>query len=158
MSLRALVANSGLTDDVRHAIFQAEMRSYRDELVHLDAMWKMRPEWATVGDRDADLRVFEGVWSGISEEGLGAPRGAEFVAKHFGERSDEAQARIRSLLRANADLSGAFRRDAEQRLALSAGDIGLSPNTTNKGWHNLSRLHAHLCKRLPDLRPIDVSE
>lgn len=65
----------------------------------------------------ADLGVLEGVWSGISEDGLGAPRGFDFVSKHFAGRSVEEQARIRALLRGHPDLSDAVRRDAERRLA-----------------------------------------
>lgn len=116
MSLRDLVANSGLTDDMCGAIFQTEMRSYRDELVHLEAGWKIRPDWAAITDRDSDLAVYEGVWSGVSTDGLGAPRNAEFVGKHFAERSEEEQDRIRWLLRDQHGLSDALRSDAEKRL------------------------------------------
>lgn len=116
MSLRDLVANSGLTDEMCGAIFQAEIRSYRDELVFLEAAWKMRADWATVTDRDRDLAIYESVWSGISADGLGAPRNAEFVGKHFSERSEEEQDRIRWLLRDQHGLSDALRSDAEARL------------------------------------------
>lgn len=127
MSLRDLVANNGLTDEMCGAIFQAEMRSYRDELVHLEAAWKMRPDWAAITDRDSDLAIYEGVWSGISTDGLGAPRNAEFVGKHFAERSEEDQDRICWLLRDQHALSDALRSDAQKRLE----EFGVTANAVS---------------------------
>ena len=135
VSLRDLVANSGLTDDVRGATFQAEMRSYRDELVHLEAVWKMPPEWAAVGDCDGDLDA----WFDLVPVTIGKSPRDRNPETTFQQIVDTAAERV-----AKGDLS--------------AGDICLSPNTTNKHWHNLARLHADLCSRLPGAVPIDVSK
>ena len=93
-----------------------EVRSYRNELVHLEAAWKVHPEWSRVSNRDNDLAMFQSLWKGIADEGLGVPRDWDFVEKHFAEFDHEMQCRVRDLLRDHRDLPESLRLTAQARL------------------------------------------
>lgn len=51
MSFRDNVAQLGLDEQAISTIFMEEVRSYRNELVHLEAAWKVHPEWSRVSNR-----------------------------------------------------------------------------------------------------------
>ena len=99
MSFRDNVAQFGLDEQAISTIFVEEVRSYRNELVHLEAAWKVHPAWSTVSNRDDDLEMFQALWKGIADEGLGVPRDWDFVEKHFAEFDHDMQCRVRDLLR-----------------------------------------------------------
>ncbi|NIJ61135.1 site-specific integrase [Qipengyuania flava] len=116
MSFRDNVAKFGLDEQAISTIFLEEVRSYRNELVHLEAAWKAHPAWSSVSNRDADLAMFQALWKGIADEGLGVPRDWDFVEKHFAEFDDEMQCRVRDLLREHRDLPESLRLTAQARL------------------------------------------
>ncbi len=127
MSLRKQVAEHGLNQETAATIFTEEMRAYRDELVHLEALWKAHPVYITVSTRSDDLAVFESLWAGIAADGLGVPRDWEFIERHFARFDDDMKARIHSLLRDHPDLPDTVRKAAMQRLE----DQGLIANAFN---------------------------
>ena len=116
MSFRDNVAQLGLDEQAISTIFMEEVRSYRNELVHLEAAWKVHPEWSRVSNRDNDLAMFQSLWKGIADEGLGVPRDWDFVEKHFAEFDHEMQCRVRDLLRDHRDLPESLRLTAQARL------------------------------------------
>jgi len=116
MSFRENVVRFGLDEQAISTIFLEEVRSYRNELVHLEAAWKAHPDWGRVSNRDDDLAMFQALWKGIADEGLGVPRDWDFVEKHFAEFDDEMQCRVRDLLRDHRDLPESLRLTAQARL------------------------------------------
>jgi len=116
MSFRDNVAELGLDEQAISTIFIEEVRSYRNELMHLESAWKMHPVWSRTSNRQDDLAVFEKLWAGIAEEGLGVPRDWDFVEKHFADFDEEMQANIRSLLRDHPSLPESLALAAQQRL------------------------------------------
>lgn len=116
MSFRDNVAQLGLDEQAISTIFMEEVRSYRNELVHLEAAWKVHPEWSRVSNRDNDLAMFQSLWKGIADEGLGVPRDWDFVEKHFPEFDRDMQCRARDLLREHRDLPESLRLTAQARL------------------------------------------
>lgn len=116
MSFRDNVAKLGLDEQAISTIFLAEVRSYRNELVHLEAAWKVHPDWSRVSNRDDDLAMFQALWQGIADEGLGVPRDWDFVEKHFAEFDHDMQCRVRDLLREHRDLPESLRLTAQARL------------------------------------------
>ena len=96
MSFRENVAEFGLDEGAMADLFVTEMRCYRNELIHLESAWKMHPSWSRMSNRQDDLTVFEKLWTGIAEEGLGVPRDWDFVEKHFADFDEEMQSNIRS--------------------------------------------------------------
>ena len=109
MSFRDNVAQLGLDEQSMSTIFVEEVRSYRNELVHLEAAWKAHSVWSSVSNRDDDLAMFESLWKGIADEGLGVPRDWDFVEKHFSEFDHDMQCRVRDLLRDHQDLPESLR-------------------------------------------------
>lgn len=116
MSFRDSVAQFGLNEQAISMIFVEEVRSYRNELVHLEAAWKAHPVWSSVSNRDDDLAMFQALWKGIADEGIGVPRDWDFVEKHFANFDHEMQCRVRDLLRQHRDLPGSLRQAAQERL------------------------------------------
>lgn len=116
MSFRDNVAQLGLDEQSMSTIFVEEVRSYRNELVHLEAAWKAHSVWSSVSNRDDDLAMFESLWKGIADEGLGVPRDWDFVEKHFSEFDHDMQCRVRDLLRDHQDLPESLRLTAQARL------------------------------------------
>ncbi|SFP07651.1 tyrosine-type recombinase/integrase [Qipengyuania nanhaisediminis] len=116
MSFRDNVAQFGLDEQTISSIFVEEVRSYRNELVHLEATWKAHPEWSRVSNREDDLGVFQALWKGIADEGVGVPRDWDFVEKHFAEFDHDMQCRVRDLLRDHRDLPESLRLTAQARL------------------------------------------
>ena len=127
MSLRMQVAQHGLDQENAAAIFTEEMRDYRNELIHLEAMWRASPAFSTISNSDDDLAVFQCLWQGIATDGLGVPRDWSFVERHFAKFDSEMKTRIRSLLRDHPELPGAVREAAMARLS----DQGLEANAFN---------------------------
>ncbi len=117
MSFRDNVARHGLDEQTISTIFVEEVRSYRNELVHLEAAWKAHPFWSSLSNRDDDLAIFQALWEGIADQGLGVPRDWNFVEKHFAQFDTEMQSNIRALLRNHNDLPESLRLSAQQRLA-----------------------------------------
>ena len=116
MSFRNSVAQFGLNEQAISTIFVEEVRSYRNELVHLEAAWKAHPVWSSVSNRNDDLAMFQALWKGIADEGIGVPRDWDFVEKHFANFDHEMQCRVRDLLRQHRDLPGSLRLAAQERL------------------------------------------
>ena len=116
MSFRDNVAKFGLDEQAISTIFVEEVRSYRNELVHLEAAWKEHPVWSSVSNRDDDLAVFQALWKGIADQGLGVPRDWDFVERHFAEFDHDTQCRVRDLLREHRDLPESLRLTAQARL------------------------------------------
>lgn len=116
MSFRNHVSQFGLDEQAISAIFLAEVRSYRNELVHLEAAWKAHPVWSSVSNRNDDLAMFQALWKGIADDGLGVPRDWDFVEKHFAEFDHDMQCRVRDLLRDHKDLPESLRLAAQARL------------------------------------------
>ena len=127
MNFRENVAQYGLDEKTIATIYVEEVRSYRNELVHLEAAWKAHPVWSTISNRDDDLAMFEALWKGIADEGIGVPRDWAFVEKHFAKFDHEMQCRIRSLLRDQKDLPEHLRVAAQRRLE----QAGLESNGLN---------------------------
>ena len=127
MSFEQDVAIQGLTEQEIAGICVAEVRSYRNQLTHLEALWKQHPDWSRVSDRNTDLAVFETLWTAIADRGLGVPRDWRFVEKHFAEFNDAMQSNFRSLLRHCSDLPESLRQSAQAQLEA----IGLSGNPFN---------------------------
>jgi len=127
MSLRMQVAQHGLDHESAAAIFTEEMRDYRNELVHLEAMWRASPAFSTVLNSDDDIAVFQCLWNGIATDGLGVPRDWSFVERHFTRFDNEMKTRISSLLRDHPELPETVREAAMARL----NDQGLEANAFN---------------------------
>lgn len=85
MSLYERVLRDGLTVEQRDAVLRSEMRAYRDALEHLAAAWQFNPAWAKVTDVNADLQVYETIWSALAKTGVidGKPSVA-YVEEHLG--------------------------------------------------------------------------
>lgn len=116
MSFRENVAEFGLDEGAMANLFITEMRCYRNELIHLESAWKMHPTWSRTSNRQDDLAVFEKLWTGIAEQGLGVPRDWDFVEKHFADFDEEMQSNIRSLLRDHPHLPESLALAAQRRL------------------------------------------
>ena len=127
MSFRENVALHGMTEQNIAAIYVDEVRSYRNELVHLEAAWKQHPDWSRVSDRKTDLSIFETLWTAIADQGLGVPRDWSFVEQHFEAFDEEIRDNIRSLLRHCRDIPESLRRSAYERLEA----IGVGGNSVN---------------------------
>ncbi|MEE4211765.1 MAG: site-specific integrase [Parvularcula sp.] len=130
MSLRKQVAENGLSPERAAAIFRAELRAYRDELVHLEMAWKADAAFQRVSDRDTDLSVYRSLWKGLAEEGLGTSRDWDFVDRHFDHLGGEMKQRVRDLLRAFPDLDETVRTDTRERLSQQ----GLAPDAFNLAY------------------------
>ncbi len=116
MSFRENVAQFGLDEKTIGTIFVEEVRSYRNELIHLEAGWKAHPVWSSVSSRDDDLAIFQKLWEAIADQGLGVPRYWNFVERHFSSFDHDMQCNIRELLRANDNLPESLRLAAQDRL------------------------------------------
>ncbi len=119
MSFRDNVRQHGLNGKTISAIFVEEVRDYRNELIHLEAAWKAHPKWSSVSNRDDDLAVFQSLWEGIANEGLGVPRDWEFVERNFAQFNEEMQGNIRDLLRNQKTLPESLRLAAQARLEMA---------------------------------------
>ncbi|WP_086739556.1 site-specific integrase [Erythrobacter colymbi] len=127
MNLRTQVAANGLDQETAAAIFVEEMRAYRNELVHLEAAWKASPVYSKLSNSDDDLAVFQCLWQGIANDGLGVPRDWSFVERHFPWFPEPMKVRIRGLLRDHPGLSDTVREAAIARLNAQ----GLEANAFN---------------------------
>lgn len=126
MSLRTLVAKHGLDQQTAAAIFNEELRSYRDELVHLEAAWRASPVFNPISSNE-DLAVFQCLWEGLATDGIGVPRDWSFIERHFAQFDQPMKVRIKGLLRDHPDLPDTIRQAAIQRLET----LGLEPNAFN---------------------------
>ncbi|WP_374942229.1 hypothetical protein, partial [Sphingomonas sp.] len=70
MSLYQRVALDGLTVEQRQGVLRAEMRTYRDALDHLTAAWQHKRAWAKMTDVDADVGVYEAIWTAFAKTGV----------------------------------------------------------------------------------------
>ena len=127
MSLYERVAREGLTAVERDDVLRAELRDYRDGLQQLTAEWQLKSAWAKVTDVDADLLVYEAIWSAFAKTGVvdGAPDIA-YADQHFGALNDEQRAAARRLL-GSVQIRDALQADAATRLRT----LGIEPNATN---------------------------
>ena len=127
MSLYERVARDGVTAEQRDAVFRTEMRAYCDGLEQPSAEWQVKPDWSKVTDVDADLSVFEAIWSAFARTGVvdGVPSLA-YVEQQFGGLSEEQRAAARRLV-GSVDLRHSLSRETAQRLEA----LGIEPNTTN---------------------------
>ncbi len=148
MSFRENVAEFGLDEGAMANLFVTEMRCYRNELIHLESAWKMHPSWSRMSKRQDDLTVFEKLWTGIAEEGLGVPRDWDFVEKHFAEFDEEMQSNIRSLLRDHPNLPESLALAAQRRL----DEIGAPANgvTIPVAVDFIARARAEAARRVKD--------
>ena len=127
MNFRHYVAQFGLDEQTISKIFFEEMRSYRNEIVHLEAAWKFHPAWHRVSNRDDDLGIFQALWKGLTDEGIGASLDWDFVEKYFSEFDYDTRCRVRNLLREHRDLPEALRLTAKERLQ----QVGVPSNGLN---------------------------
>ncbi|MBO9505146.1 site-specific integrase [Qipengyuania flava] len=148
MSFRDNVARYGLDEQAISAIFVEEVRSYRNELVHLEAAWKAHPVWSSVSDRATDLAVFEKFWNAIADEGLGVPRDWCFVEKHFAEFDHDMQCRVRDLLRDQRDFPESLRLAAQARL--NDADATSNPISIPVAVDVIARARAEAARRVKD--------
>ncbi|MGB7419646.1 MAG: hypothetical protein WA918_10755, partial [Erythrobacter sp.] len=122
MSFRDNVSQYGLNEQIIAKIFVEEVRTYRNELIHLEAAWKAHPVWSSVSNRDDDLAVFQSLWEGIAIEGLGVPRDWDFVERNFAQFDQEMQGNIRDLLRNQKNLPESLRLAAQARLEMAGAN------------------------------------
>jgi hypothetical protein len=103
------------------------MRAYRDGLKHLSAAWRFKPAWAKVTDVDADLRVYEAIWSAFANTGVvdGTPSLA-YAEEHFGDLTEEQRTAAKHLV-GSVEMRHILSRETAQRLEA----LGIDPNPTN---------------------------
>lgn len=127
MDLYQRVAREGLSADQRNLVLRTEMRAYRDGLEQLSAEWHFKPAWAAVTEKQADILVYESIWSAFAKTGVidGEPSIA-YADEHFAELTKEQRAAARLLLGENK-IRETLLRETAQRLEA----LGITPNPTN---------------------------
>jgi integrase len=127
MGLYERVARDGLTVEQRDAVLRTEMRAYRDALEHLTAAWQFDPKLAKITNVDADLQIYEAIWSAFARTGVieGKPSVAYFD-QHLADLSADQQVAVRGLLGA-LNMRESLTAETAQRLEA----LRIEPNPTN---------------------------